>query len=184
MGRHAQPPGGGGHSRKESRPSTPGDRDADYDNHKRSFSDATPRPTPLPPRPLGQDSNLSNNLTVGDSLAPPSSKRLGFFTDKLSGGSSSQSLQTHNSQGPSASGHRSSPIPSHPGLIPPRSHSRVDSNPRDPSIMASSVSIPNTNKPHTSPSKVSSMYMFVFNVSVHSYSNRSTCVAVHDRPNI
>lgn len=160
MSRHAQPAAAGA-SRKESRPSTPADLnyDQDYDQQRRSFSDATPRPTPSPSRPLGQDSNTPSNLTAIDSLLPPSSRRLGFFTDKLSGSSSSQS-QSHHTQSQSTSGHRASPIPS--GLLPPRSHSRADSAPRDPLTMASNnASTSNLNKPHTSPSKVSSSAKFL-----------------------
>src|ERR1700683_178817 len=118
--RHAQPPSGSVSSRKESRPSTPApDTDSDY--HRPSFSDATPRPTPTQPRPLGQESNTTSPLTTIDAPLPPASKRLAFFADKLSGASSSQS----HSPSASTSGPRASPVPSHTNssLLPPRSHS-------------------------------------------------------------
>ena len=152
--RHAQPPSGNVSSRKESRPSTPAP-DTDTDYHRPSFSDATPRPTPSQPRPLGQESNTTSILNTVDG-PPPTSKRLAFFADKLSGASSSQS---HIQPSTSTSGHRASPVPSHSNnsLLPPRSHSRADST-RDPSSlspMASSSSPANASKVHTSPSKVS-----------------------------
>jgi hypothetical protein len=142
--RHAQPSSGVS-SRKESRPSTPADTDSDY--HRPSFSDATPRPTPSQPHPLGQESSA---LPTNDTLLAPSSKRLGFFADKLSGAQS----HSHHQQSASTSGLRTSPVPSHSNstLLPPRSHSR-DSSSLSP--MASSSSTANAAKVHTSPSKVS-----------------------------
>ena len=151
-------PAGSGASRKESRPSTPADLNYDHDYDRRTASDATPRPTPTPSHILGQDSNVQSNLTTIDSVLPPNSKPLGFFTDKLSSSSSSQS-QIHLTQSQSTSTHRASPIPS--GLLPPRSHSRADSTPKDPFAMSSNnASTSNINKPHTSPSKVSSSAQF------------------------
>jgi hypothetical protein len=148
--RHAQPSTGVVSSRKESRPSTPAPDDTDH--NRRSFSiDATPRPSISQPRPP------DSSPPTADSL-PPHSKRLGFFADKLSGASSHSNHQ----QSPSTSGHRASPVPFHSssGLLPPRSHSRADSAPRDPpsSNMASSSSAANASKVHTSPSKVCSYY--------------------------
>lgn len=114
-----------------------------------SFSiHATPRPTRL----SGQEINTTSGI---DAIPPSHSKRLGFFADKLSGASSSQSHHQHSA---STSGHRASPIPFHSsgGLLPPRSHSRADSTHRDQtsSAMASSSSTANASKVHTSPSKV------------------------------
>lgn len=161
LGRHAQPSNPQGQTSrkdsnlKESRPPTPADSD-----HHRSFSnEATPRPTPAQPRLLAQESNSGESLTQSQT-----SKRLGFFADKLSGntGSTSNSQsQANHTQSASTSGLRVSPVPhSSPGLLPPRSHSRADSTPRDlPSStsMTSLSSNPNANansKVHTSPSKV------------------------------
>lgn len=174
MGRHTQPgppiaSGAGTSSRKESRPSTPaghvGDWDVDIDHSHNSLnsleSDATPRPTPITPGyTLAQDLNSYTSSIAADAVLPPASKRLGFFADKLSAATQSQS---HNAP---SSGHRASPVPFHSGLgIPPRSHSRTDSGPWEPSAMASSSSNSNVNKVHTSPSKVN-IKILVFCLSV------------------
>jgi hypothetical protein len=149
MSRHVivQPPAGS--SRKESRPSTPAFNDWDDLDHPRSsFStEATPRPTATPVN-VGIESYSSNNilLTTNEPLLP---KRLGFFTDKLSAATSQS--QTHST---ATSAHRASPVPPHSGLLPPRSHSRADSGPWEPT-MASLSSTANISKVHTSPSKVS-----------------------------
>jgi hypothetical protein len=46
-------------------------------------------------------------------------------------------------------------VPFHSGLLPPRSHSRADSGPWEPSAMASISSASIVKQVHTSPSKVS-----------------------------
>ena len=82
-----------------------------------------------------------------------------IFTDKLSNLSFSHSQShIHLTQSQLTSSHRASPIPS--GLLPPRSHSRADSTPRDPFSMANNASASNINKRHASPSKVSSSAQF------------------------
>ena len=149
---------GAGVSPKESRPSTPADLNYDHDDRRTSLN-PTPRPTPTSPHPLGQDSNTPISLTTTNSLQHPNSRRLGFFTDKLSNLSFSHSQShIHLTQSQLTSSHRASPIPS--GLLPPRSHSRADSTPRDPFSMANNASASNINKRHTSPSKVSSSAQF------------------------
>ena len=135
---------GTGVSPKESRLSTPADLNYDHDDRRTSLN-ATPRPTPTSSHPLDQDSNTPSNLTTTDSLQHPNSRRLGFFTDKLLNSSFSHSQShIHLTQSPS-------------GLLPPRSHLRADSTPRDPFSMANNANI---NKRHTSPSKVSSSAQF------------------------
>ena len=172
---------GTGASRKESRPSTPADLNYDHDD-RRTSSNATPRPTPTPSHPLDQDSNTPSSVTTPDSLQYPNSMRLGFFTDKLSSSSSSHSQShIHLTQTQLTSGHRASPIPS--GLLPPRSHSRADSTPRDPFSMANNASASNINKPHTSPSKVSSSAQFsnpLFDVTWLSGELQSTTGRTYD----
>ncbi|KII92235.1 hypothetical protein PLICRDRAFT_50655 [Plicaturopsis crispa FD-325 SS-3] len=125
------------------------------DRHRRSSSDATPRPTPASnARPLAEAAHP-------DSLQPQggASRRLGFFgTEKqpLPSASSSSNLG-HPSQ--STSGASLRPVPS--SLLPPRSHSRADSAlavSRDAAaspVPAGSSSNPNAGKGHTSPSKAS-----------------------------
>ncbi|KAF5385991.1 hypothetical protein D9615_002415 [Tricholomella constricta] len=112
---------------------------------RRSSTDATPRQTPTTPRFLASPTQLDPDAARGVLNATPdvfsSSKRLGFFADKLSSSLSGTG--------------RSSLHPSQ--LLHPHSHTRSDSlqTPPPPShhSMASSSSMANVSKSHTSPSK-------------------------------
>jgi hypothetical protein len=129
----------------------------DSEARRRLSSEATPRPTPAP-HPQHLASVLSHdhhhNLLGSSSTTDVSShsRRLGFFTDKLS---NSQPL--HATGSGQRSGHSLVPA-----LLHPHSHSRGDSaltiTSTTPSStnMTSLSSAPNLSKPHTSPSKVSS----------------------------
>ncbi|KAF8891702.1 HbrB-like-domain-containing protein [Infundibulicybe gibba] len=128
------------------------------EHHRRSSSDATPRQTPASTRflstnnPIDQDSNrniLSTSAT--DSFGASTSKRLGYLADKLS---SSISGTVH------SAAQKTSLNPSQ--LLHPHSHhSRVESalpptsSSPSPQSMASSSSLSNAPKTHTSPSKAS-----------------------------
>lgn len=125
---------------------------------RRTSSDATPRPTPATTRFLGaisgeRDSSrnvLTSSVAAERSESQASSKRLGFFADKLTSSLSGTGKDSN-------AGSKSSLHPSQ--LLHPRSHSRADSNPTSPSTgppSALSVSSPmaSSAKPHTSPSKV------------------------------
>lgn len=133
--------------KKHSRSSSP---DNSTEPPRRSSSDATPRQTPattrfLSPTPNDQDTSRSVLTSAQDVFS--SSKRLGFFADKLT---SSISGATHSN--PKSSLHPSQ-------LLHPHSHSRSDSS-QPPtsstptSTMATSSSMTNVTKSHTSPSKV------------------------------
>lgn len=130
------------HSRsesKQSRSSSPGMDSAD--THRRTSSDATPRPTPATTRFLtsttaDHDSTAKTVLTTTSDVFA-SSKRLGFFADKLSS-SLSGTGNTHVKS-------QSSQLLLHP--------SPVIASP-SPAPMSNSASIANAAKSHTSPSKV------------------------------
>lgn len=136
---------------------------------RRSSSDATPRPTPAThPRFLGSSAaydpnhNVLSNPPSSDTFS--SSKRLGFFTDKLS--------QSHHSQNQPSTGYtsnqRNAPNPTQ--LLHPHSHTRGDSAltvSRDPPpsvappVMTSLSSTSGATKAHTSPSKVRLMSHYI-----------------------
>ncbi|TFK25492.1 HbrB-domain-containing protein [Coprinopsis marcescibilis] len=129
---------------KNSRSSSPGEA---LDSHRRTSSEATPRPTPANTRFLTASNDQDGNKNV---LAPhsadvftSSSKRLGFLADKLS---SSLSGTVHNQKNQTQ-------------LLLPHGHSRGDSSATSVSLspstapMASSASLANAAKAHTSPSK-------------------------------
>ena len=132
---------------EQSRSTSPSGESAE--SHRRTSSDATPRPTPATTRflnanPGGVD-HETRSLHSADVFG--SSKRLGFLADKISHTLSG----TTNTHVKSQSSHL---------LLHPHSHSRTDSvsSPVSPSPspvpMASPSSISNVAKSHTSPSKV------------------------------
>jgi hypothetical protein len=109
-----------------------------------SASDATPRQTPATTRFLANDYDSNRTQDVSSS-----SKRLGFFADKLS---SSFAGSAH-----SATNLKTSLHPSQ--LLHPLSHIRTDSTAASSStttlpMMATPSSMPNVVKSHSSPSKV------------------------------
>ena len=121
------------------------------DSRKRTSSDATPRQTPATSKFLSTANDHDTNKNVLPSNSTDvfsSSKRLGFFADKLSSSLSS------------AAGNASLKSSLHPSLLlHPHSHSRAESNTL-PSTSSSPIPIatsPNQTsaaKSHTSPSKV------------------------------
>ena len=141
---------------KTSRSSSPDD---DSEPRRRTSSDATPRQTPASTRFL----NASNDQDTARNLLPSSStlnsektegfgssRRLGFFADKLtsslSGTAKDTSASLKNSLHPSL-------------LLHPHSHSRAESGSTttsalSPGAMSASSILP-IPKSHTSPSKVS-----------------------------
>ena len=143
---------------KTSRSSSPDD---DSEPRRRTSSDATPRQTPASTRFLNatNDQDTSRNLLSSSSSstlisekpeASGSSRRLGFFADKLtsslSGTAKDTSASLKNSLHPSL-------------LLHPHSHSRAESGSTatsalSPGAMSSSSILP-TPKSQTSPSKVS-----------------------------
>lgn len=117
---------------------------------RRSSSDATPRQTPATTRFLSNDHestrNQDNRTQENRSQdVSSSSKRLGFFADKLS-----------SSFAGSGTAHSKSSL--HPSqLLHPLSHTRSDSTVASSltlTPMAAPSSIPNVVKSHSSPSKV------------------------------
>lgn len=142
---------------KRSRSSSPDDG---TEPRRRTSSDATPRQTPATTRFLNtvtdQDSNKSvlpstSALSSERSEGFSSSKRLGFFADKLTSSLSGTGKDSGSSLKSSL----------HPSLLlHPHSHSRVESNTTSntnpqSTIMASSSNLGIANKSHTSPSKAS-----------------------------
>ena len=140
---------------KTSRSSSPDDGP---EPRRRTSSDATPRQTPASTRFLNasSDQDTSRNFLPSSSLFPEkpevsgSSRRLGFFADKLtsslSGTAKDTSASLKNSLHPSL-------------LLHPHSHSRAESGSTTSSVlsppaMSTSSNLP-TPKSHTSPSKVS-----------------------------
>lgn len=136
---------------KRSRSSSPDDS---AERPRRSSSDATPRQTPATTRFLSSptpsnDHDLSKSVLTSAQDVFSSSKRLGFFADKLS---SSLSGTSH-----SAANLKSSLHPSQ--LLHPHSHNRNESALTSTSTttlpaMAATSSLSNVSKSHTSPSKV------------------------------
>lgn len=134
------------HDLKHSRSSSP---DEGGEPPRRSSSDATPRQTPASSRFISATNAASNEQDTNKSVLPSeifsSSKRLGFFTDKLTS---------------SLSGSGSQKAPSQL-LHPTHSHSRTDTAAAAPSSSpsnltgSSSSGMANAAKSHTSPSKVS-----------------------------
>lgn len=141
---------------KTSRSSSPDDGS---EPRRRTSSDATPRQTPASTRFLNasSDQDTSRNLLPSSSSLFPdkpevsgSSRRLGFFADKLtsslSGTAKDTSASLKNSLHPSL-------------LLHPHNHSRAESGSTtssvlSPAAMSTSSNLP-TPKSHTSPSKVS-----------------------------
>ncbi|RDB24719.1 Target of rapamycin complex 2 subunit bit61 [Hypsizygus marmoreus] len=131
------------HSTKRSRSSSP-----DPESPRRSSIDATPRQTPATTRFLS--SPAANDQDTDRSVLNPapevfsSSKRLGFFADKLTSSHSGLKGSLHASQ-----------------LLHPHIHTRNDSNQAPSSsaaplpTMATASSISSMSKSHTSPSKAS-----------------------------
>ena len=146
---------------KTSRSSSPDDGS---EPRRRTSSDATPRQTPASTRFLNasSDQDTSRNLLPSSSSLFPdkpevsgSSRRLGFFADKLtsslSGTAKDTSASLKNSLHPSL-------------LLHPHSHSRAESGSTtssvlSPAAMSTSSNLP-TPKSHTSPSKVSLLGLF------------------------
>lgn len=137
-----------------SRSSSPDD--SAEEPRRRSSSDATPRQTPATTRFLSStsagDQDTNRNVLPSSNLPSDvfnSSKRLGFFADKLS---SSLAGAGHSANAKLSLG------PSH--LLHPHNHPRVESSltpssaTPSPSSMATSPSMSNLSKSHTSPSKV------------------------------
>ncbi|KAH6914101.1 HbrB-like-domain-containing protein [Coprinopsis sp. MPI-PUGE-AT-0042] len=132
---------------KQSRSSSPGES---QESHRRTSSEATPRPTPANPRFLSastdQDVSKSFMSTTPAEVFTSSSKRIGgFLAEKLSS-SLSGTGSSHRNQSQ---------------LHVPNNHTRGDSSAStmtslslSPVPMASSTSI-NSTKTHTSPSKAS-----------------------------
>ncbi|KJA27755.1 hypothetical protein HYPSUDRAFT_34894 [Hypholoma sublateritium FD-334 SS-4] len=142
---------------KASRASSPDDSGTEG-NQRRTSSDATPRQAPATTRFLDSVNDQHANWSVlSPASALPSerpegyssSKRLGYFADKLtsslSGTGKDTSTNLKNSLHPSQ-------------LLHPHSHSRVESSsttaPSLSSTMASSSALTSANKAHASPSKV------------------------------
>jgi hypothetical protein len=135
---------------KRSRSSSPDDA---AERPRRSSSDATPRQTPATTRFLSSptpnnDQDPNKNVLTAPQDVFSSSKRLGFFADKLS---SSLSGTGH-----SAANLKSSLYPGQ--LLHPHSHTRNDSTLGSVSTttsptMAAASSLSNVSKSHTSPSK-------------------------------
>lgn len=142
---------------KTSRSSSPDDSS---EPRRRTSSDATPRQTPASTRFLSASNdqdNTSRNLLPSPSTllsekpeVSGSSRRLGFFADKLtsslSGTAKDTSASLKNSLHPSL-------------LLHPHSHARAESGSTtssvlSPGVMSTSSNLP-TPKSHTSPSKVS-----------------------------
>jgi hypothetical protein len=141
---------------KPSRSSSPDDGS---EPRRRTSSDATPRQTPASTRFLNatNDQDTSRNLSPSTSTLISdksevfgSSRRLGFFADKLTSSLSGTAKDTSASLKNSL----------HPGLLlHPHSHSRAESGSTTSSVLSpgamSTSSILPTPKSHTSPSKVS-----------------------------
>ena len=139
---------------KTSRSSSPDDGS---EPRRRTSSDATPRQTPASTRFLtaSSDQDTSRNLLPSPSTlisdkpeVSGSSRRLGFFADKLtsslSGTAKDTSASLKNSLHPSL-------------LLHPHSHSRAESGSTISSVLPPGATASNlpTPKSHTSPSKVS-----------------------------
>ena len=125
---------------------------------RRTSSDATPRQTPATTRflatPNDHDTNRSilSSTPVERSEGFSSSKRLGFFADRLTSSLSGTGKDSSTTS-------KSSLHPSQ--LLHPHSHSRGESSTGtapvlSPTSLAASAQMSSTSKPHTSPSKVSS----------------------------
>lgn len=137
------------HSHSESRQRSESPAMGITESHKRTSSDATPRPSASSSRFLNPSATDQESRSALSTEVFGSSKRLGYLADKIS-----QSLSgTGNPQlkhNPSNS------------LLHPNSHSKAEpSNPTSsasqsssPAPMASSSSLANAAKSHTSPSKV------------------------------
>lgn len=156
---------------KASRSSSPDDG---TEPRRRTSSDATPRQTPATTRFLNTASEQDTNRSVLPSTSAlsadrnegfSSSKRLGYFADKLTSSLSGTAKDTSTTL-------KSSLHPSQ--LLHPHLHSRADSssstlnNPPAPTSMAS-ASVPSANKPHTSPAKVSPLcpdHILLFLISI------------------
>ncbi|KAF5325680.1 hypothetical protein D9611_000140 [Ephemerocybe angulata] len=121
------------------------------ESHRRTSSEATPRPTAATTRFLNSSTSGAtdhDNRSIHSTDVFGSSKRLGYLADKIS-----QSLSgTGNTHVKTQSSH----------LLLPHSHSKADSNSvtpvsqsPSPAPMASSSSIANAARSHTSPSKSS-----------------------------
>ena len=146
---------------KTSRSSSPDDGS---EPRRRTSSDATPRQTPASTRFLNasSDQDTSRNLLPSPSSLFPdkpevsgSSRRLGFFADKLTSSLSGTAKDTSTSLKNSL----------HPSLLlHPHNHSRAESGSTtssvlSPAAMSTSSNLP-TPKSHTSPSKVSLLGLF------------------------
>jgi hypothetical protein len=129
---------------KHSRSSSPDD-----ELPRRSSSDATPRQTPATTRFLASDHDSNRTQEYKSQDVSSSSKRLGFFADKISSSFA-------------GSGHSATNLKTslHPGqLLHPLSHTRNDSTAASASTttlptMTAPSSMPNVVKSHSSPSKV------------------------------
>jgi hypothetical protein len=130
---------------KQSRSSSPGES---QESHRRTSSEATPRPTPANPRFLSDQDVSKSFISMSPTPAEvftSSSKRIGgFLAEKLSSSLSGTGSSNRNQS----------------QLHVPNSHTRGDSSAStltslslSPVPMASSTSI-NSTKTHTSPSKV------------------------------
>ena len=139
---------------KTSRSSSPDDGS---EPRRRTSSDATPRQTPASTRFLNtsSDQDTSRNLLHSTLISDKpevsgSSRRLGFFADKLTSSLSGTAKDTSATLKHSL----------HPSLLlHPHSHSRAESGSTissvlSPGVMSTSSNLP-TPKSHTSPSKVS-----------------------------
>jgi hypothetical protein len=154
-------------SESNSRSSSP-----DGDHRASSSSDATPRPTPAPhPQHLASVASHDPNFNLlGSSLTSDfssSSRRLGFFTEKLSAAQASHSVNA------SASGHAASQRSGLPGLLHSHNHPRTEPASSitlpSASIIASLSGSSNSSKLHSAPSKVSptNLRTGIFNLLSH-----------------
>lgn len=111
------------------------------ESHRRSSSEATPRQTPATTRflssPTTNDDDTSRKVLTPAQDAFSTSRRLGYFADKLSSSLSGAAHSNINQ------------------LLHPHSQTSTASSPLP--TMATSSSISNTSKSHTSPSKVTEL---------------------------
>ncbi|KAF9007987.1 HbrB-like-domain-containing protein [Cyathus striatus] len=118
---------------------------------RRTSSDSTPRQTPATTKFLAEESTRNSSSSASQDVVS-SSKRLGFFADKLSSSLSGTGKDT-------SANLKSALHPSQ--LLHPHSHSKADSSSSvtaslSPTpTMSSSASTPTMTKSHTSPSKAS-----------------------------
>jgi len=143
-----KPPSETGHN---SRPSSP-----DGEARLSSSSEATPRPTPAPhPQHLASAAAHDPNHNVLGSYSASefsgSSRRLGFFTDKLSTSQASHPLNA------SGSGHTPSQRSILPGLL--HSHNPLRS---ESALSMAPTTSSSTNKLHNAPSKVSCSCIHIY----------------------